>query len=670
MADGDGDDDDDMVIGSDMDPDCSDDGEYSSDDSEIDDDDFYEPSKSSISSHIGRTKASRSGLKYVIRSPDEFVEWMESVAEELAEEYDLDIFQTRKLLIWSNYNAESLRNPLKYELESTLRKAGLSLDDDDEDDVNEDVEITCPVCWEDVKISDTDALGCGHRFCRSCWKRHITESVLCGSSSKGYGLDRRLAVGLTCMQSNCKVRIPIDKLEEYGGKTFTSKRNIWYAEDVAVKVAHMRMCPAIDCHNIIDFVCSEEYMLKNESETGELECTCGYWFCFLCSREAHAPCSCEEVNDWRALSSEDAAIERLKAKCKMCPGCGAGCYINDKKACNHMVCPCGHEWCWMCERPWSEHGNSYYNCANYAKDSASKVKKKNLERDKKLADIQRLQHYEERVSRMAAGSKGKAAAALRKQVDIIRQQLQAKCGHTDTELKFLNDAYDAVIRMKQMLKWSTVYLFFRPKSDDDLERSLFENQQGRLEFMCDMLHEKLDPHAPEDIAKFKSFLSTDKKSQNLFQEWKAFILGLTARIEKFGSDITGAALKGTTIIDEKARVKIQAKLAKERIKLVDWQYLEKGKWITFNAGVASQLELCKLMRNKRCTVTDGANVLHFDMIKRTERLSSAGATAIERPIRRQVKASLARNVWTCPKCQYQTPKDLNACSNCGSVKGH
>ena len=24
--------------------------------------------------------------------------------------------------------------------------------------------------------------------------------------------------------------------------------------------------------------------------------------------------------------------------------------------CNHVTCKCGHEWCWMCYKPWSEHG--------------------------------------------------------------------------------------------------------------------------------------------------------------------------------------------------------------------------------------------------------------------------------------------------------------------------
>ena len=75
--------------------------------------------------------------------------------------------------------------------------------------------------------------------------------------------------------------------------------------------------------------------------------------CWLCNDEGHSPCRCIEVKDWAELSNEDKMLENLKKQCKQCPKCGMGAYISDKNACNHMTCPCGHHWCWMCLKPWS-----------------------------------------------------------------------------------------------------------------------------------------------------------------------------------------------------------------------------------------------------------------------------------------------------------------------------
>lgn len=668
---GDDDDDNDRMVGSDLDTSYASDGgnfsESFSDefDSEFEDDDNAAANKSNVSVTIGVTKKTRSKRSYVVRTPDEMVEWMETVADELSDEYNLSMYQARRILSFYQYDVESIREPLKYELEDTLQKAGLKLglmdecDDDDKD--GEEKKITCPICWEDVRASDMDALGCEHLFCKSCWKGHITESV---KARDLVSLDRRSVVRLTCPHQRCDNPVPIDMLEKYGEKSFVAKRNVWYAEDIASKVPKFKLCTGPNCSNVIEFAFTTEQILNMPHETGELECTCKHWFCWTCQREAHAPCTCEEVNDWRSLSSEDAAVERLKSKCKLCPSCGTGCYINDKTACNHMICPCGHEWCWMCEGPWSEHGNSYYKCTKYT----SSMKQKNMERDKKIADIQRLSDYEERVSRMAAGSTGKSAKLLRGKIKKMITDLETRCGHTQRELQFLWDAFYTVINMKRMLKWSWVFLFFRPESDGDAERVLFDSQRGQLEFMCDALHEKLCPVKDEDVKKFDSFLNRSSDTRHAFFEWKASIIGLLTQIAKFGDSITAAALKGTTIIDAAERSKFQRKLAKERLKLVEWEFFDGKVWHVYDDEIASRLELSKLMRQKTCSVSSKGVARCFDLTRNVELVGTE--CPHNRHIRRKVKAKLARNVWTCSKCEYQTPNDLNACTSCGTVRGH
>ncbi len=71
----------------------------------------------------------RSGLSYHVRNPDEMVQWMEKIAECLAEDHNLSIHQSRTLLTHHEYNIEKLTDNLKYEFDKTFKSAGLSMDD-------------------------------------------------------------------------------------------------------------------------------------------------------------------------------------------------------------------------------------------------------------------------------------------------------------------------------------------------------------------------------------------------------------------------------------------------------------------------------------------------------------------------------------------------------------
>lgn len=55
----------------------------------------------------------------------------------------------------------------------------------------------CPVCCDDFPAAEYDsktyALGCGHRFCRGCWREYI------GSKVKTEGESARIQ----CMESGC-----------------------------------------------------------------------------------------------------------------------------------------------------------------------------------------------------------------------------------------------------------------------------------------------------------------------------------------------------------------------------------------------------------------------------------------------------------------------------------
>ncbi len=82
----------------------------------------------------------------------------------------------------------------------------------------------------------------------------------------------------------------------------------------------------------------------------DIECTCGYRFCALCSMEAHAPATCEQASAWRTLMSsatEKPSVKMMMDNYKRCPSCKI--FIEKNRGCRHMTCQnpaCNYEvWC-------------------------------------------------------------------------------------------------------------------------------------------------------------------------------------------------------------------------------------------------------------------------------------------------------------------------------------
>ena len=53
-------------------------------------------------------------------------------------------------------------------------------------------------------------------------------------------------------------------------------------------------------------------------------------------------------------------VEKRQSTTKNCPKCKTPWWKNG--GCNHFSCSCGHEFCWVCLRPWIYHGGGFYVC--------------------------------------------------------------------------------------------------------------------------------------------------------------------------------------------------------------------------------------------------------------------------------------------------------------------
>jgi ariadne-1 len=90
---------------------------------------------------------------------------------------------------------------------------------------------------------------------------------------------------------------------------------------------------------------------------------CKTAFCFDCTKPAHQPANCEDIEAWK---------DWLKANAKPCPKCKAP--ISKKQGCMHMTCPqCKYEWCWLCEGDYKKHQDEtgIFLCSTY--DNVKKI---------------------------------------------------------------------------------------------------------------------------------------------------------------------------------------------------------------------------------------------------------------------------------------------------------
>ncbi|XP_029656806.2 E3 ubiquitin-protein ligase parkin, partial [Octopus sinensis] len=83
--------------------------------------------------------------------------------------------------------------------------------------------------------------------------------------------------------------------------------------------------------------------------------SCKHKFCRQCSHESHdGPCGREAVEgsdlypDNQLAQQSAMLIHKISKKCPKCE-------INVEKSggCNHMICKCEAEWCWVCGKTWS-----------------------------------------------------------------------------------------------------------------------------------------------------------------------------------------------------------------------------------------------------------------------------------------------------------------------------
>lgn len=332
-------------------------------------------------------------------------------------------------------------------------------------------EIECEICCDTVK--DPIGLSCGHYFCKSCWKDHIT----------GYPFG---ILDCPCMQDGCKNVITLDLVSAVS--KILADRYMFFLKKDFIESRGNVFCPNEHCGRAI-------IILSSDRKTDNITCTCKQRFCFKCLKPYHSPTDCKDLDAWETVSSND---NYFIDQAKPCFHCGLMC--ERTTGCNHMTCPkCKGEWCWMCLGDWKKHGSStggFYSCNMYnAGGTAGNERDQKAAKSKEFHD--KLKHFSDRYTDHKSLCR-QSQELKEKNMPIIRQIYKFESRTQDR----LEDAFDTLILARNFLQNSYIYAYFASEKNE--LTPLFNHQQGTIEHLTELLagvlFKPIESYDIEDIA--------------------------------------------------------------------------------------------------------------------------------------------------------------------------
>jgi ariadne-1 len=295
------------------------------------------------------------------------------------------------LLLKFNWNKEKLLEAYFQNAEKTCADAGAmqrTVDTLSSSSNNRGVEsegktdepmFMCNIIFERVPISQTFSMGCttedhpeDHRFSLEAWKDYLScktddgpECVFarCPMDGCQCGVSPNVWEAiLSHRDPNCRGEAKGEEEEKYAHALQLYRR--FMSESYVNINRNIKWCPSAGC----------SAAFKASGAVTHVTCTqCGVQFCFKCGLEPHGPMRCALLSVWMdKCSNESETANWILANTKKCPVCQTR--IEKNSGCNHMTCGmCKHDFCWVCDGPWANHGTStggYYSCNKYTEEGA------------------------------------------------------------------------------------------------------------------------------------------------------------------------------------------------------------------------------------------------------------------------------------------------------------
>ncbi|KAI9333786.1 hypothetical protein DFJ73DRAFT_853732 [Zopfochytrium polystomum] len=387
------------------------------------------------------------------------------------------------LLRYFRWNKERLIERYMDSPADVCAKAGVILDSSKQPRFTAVSGFECPICYDDTPGLETLALSCGHRFCRNCTVRYLTQKIA------EEGESRRIM----CLESTCKVIV-----DEKTVALVVSAKDLQKYENLLLRTyvddnPNIKWCPSPNCDYAIE--CKVPASALDEI-VPTVTCACGYHFCFGCGMADHQPCICSLVKLWLKKCEDDSETANwISANTKECEKCQST--IEKNGGCNHMTCrKCKYEFCWVCLGPWSEHGTQWYNCNRY--DEKNSVDARDSQAKSRQA-LERYLHYYNRYANHEQSAK--LDKELYEKTEKKMEEMQKSSELSWIEVQFLKKAVEVLLASRMTLKWTYCFAYYLTKCNST---DLFEDNQRDLEMVVEQLSELLEkPIEPDKIAILK-----------------------------------------------------------------------------------------------------------------------------------------------------------------------
>jgi hypothetical protein len=225
---------------------------------------------------------------------------------------------------------------------------------------------TCEICYDELAwpFNFLKLNKCGHEACANCWRSYLSTKIFNMKVTTSFSRDDDASTvkPICCLQEKCQEPIRVNLFYGLVEADLVNKYVQYYTDLMLMRNrSDFVFCENVKCQKIIlvnQSIDSEHNLVEDEPGLGASRlfdfvkiCECGHKICRFCTEAFHFPSLCKQakmyfkdVKKYETMQVEGDSL--VTSEGKRCPSCDR--YMEKNAGCNHMSCPCGFQFCWLC----------------------------------------------------------------------------------------------------------------------------------------------------------------------------------------------------------------------------------------------------------------------------------------------------------------------------------
>lgn len=204
--------------------------------------------------------------------------------------------------------------------------------------------IDCTICFETKHGHEYDIMDCCNQpFCTECMTEHLTACLHEGNLEE-----------LKCPNQNCSKTITEPIM-----RAITLHNNAIYDQYLEVSLQEYLNKDSLTRHCLTP---NCVFQFLKDPDCGEtIICeSCKKEYCSDCLFNHNLNITCDQAKTERDPNlADDAALAWIMENTRQCAQCGNA--VERSKGCNHMICRCKYEFCYVCGKKWGSLSCPFYN---------------------------------------------------------------------------------------------------------------------------------------------------------------------------------------------------------------------------------------------------------------------------------------------------------------------